>query len=140
MEKDGVFREKSIKRLSNPEQLNEYLHVTNPSVWMILCAVILILISLFVWSYFTSVQSFAYGTATEEGGVLTISFDNQQTARKVQEGMEVSVGEVESTISSVAVDAQGNIIALSKMDIPDGSYDNVKVCYKQVQILSLLFD
>ena len=140
MDNEGIFREKSIKRLSNPDQLNEYLHVTNPSVWMILGSVILILISLFIWSYFTSVQSYAYGTATEESGVLTISFDNQQIAKKVQEGMEVSVGEVESTISSVAVDTQGNIIAISKIDIPDGNYDNVKVCYKQVQILSLLFD
>lgn len=140
MEKDGLFREKSVKRLSDPEQLNEYLHVTNPSVWMILCAVVLVLSSLFAWSCFTSVQSFAYGTAVESNGVLTISFDSQQTAKKVQEGMGVSVGEVESVISSVAVDAQGNIIAISRMDVPDGNYDNVKVCYKQVQILSLLFD
>ena len=140
MENSGIFRKKSIDRLSNPEQLNEYLHVTNPSIWMILGAVVLILLSLFVWSYFTSVKSYAYGTGTQNNGVLTISFDNQQTGRKVQVGMEVSIGELESTVSSVATDSNGNIIAVCKMDIPDGSYDKVKVCYKEVQILSLLFD
>lgn len=140
MEKEGVFREKAIKRLSNPEELSEYLHVTNPSVWVILGAVIFIILGLFIWSYFTSVQSFVYCNAVETNGMLVISFDNQNDVNKVQEGMEVKVGDVVSTISSIAVDSQGDTIAISKMDIPDGSYENVKVCYRQVQVLSLLFE
>lgn len=30
-----LFRQKSIDRVSSPEQLQDYMRVTNPGVWMI---------------------------------------------------------------------------------------------------------
>ena len=52
MEEKGksVFREKTLERISSPEQLNDYLHVTNPGIWAILTAVIILLAGVFVWS------------------------------------------------------------------------------------------
>ncbi len=38
-----IFREKALEKITSPEQLNNYLKVTNPAVWMILAAVILLL-------------------------------------------------------------------------------------------------
>lgn len=38
-----IFRKSSIDRVSSPEQLNDYIRVSNPSVWMILAAVIVLL-------------------------------------------------------------------------------------------------
>ncbi len=38
----NLFREKSIDRISSPEQLNDYLRVTSPAVWVILLAVVLL--------------------------------------------------------------------------------------------------
>ena len=38
-----IFREKSIKRISSPEELNKYLRVTNPGIWAVLLAVIVLL-------------------------------------------------------------------------------------------------
>ena len=40
---EPIFREKSLKRITSPEELGDYLRVTSPSVWMILAAVILLL-------------------------------------------------------------------------------------------------
>ena len=42
-----LFREKSIKRISSPEQLNDYLHVTNPGIWALLICVIVLLAGIF---------------------------------------------------------------------------------------------
>ena len=36
-----LFRKKSLDRITSPEQLDEYLHVTSPSVWILLAAAIL---------------------------------------------------------------------------------------------------
>lgn len=33
-----IFRKKSLDRISSPEALDDYLHVTTPAVWMILAA------------------------------------------------------------------------------------------------------
>ena len=43
---ESLFREKSIERISSPEDLSNYLHVTRPSVWLILAAVILMLLGI----------------------------------------------------------------------------------------------
>ena len=45
-----IFRKKSLERIAAPEALNDYLHVTGPAVWLILCAVILLHAGLLVWS------------------------------------------------------------------------------------------
>ena len=44
---EQIFRKKSLDRLSSPEQLNDYLHVTSPGIWIVLGAVIFLLISIF---------------------------------------------------------------------------------------------
>ena len=58
-EKNNIFRQKSMERLSSPEQLNDYLKVTNPAVWVVLAAVIFLLAGLFIWSFFT----FSWGSS-----------------------------------------------------------------------------
>ena len=136
---NGLYREKSMKRLSSPEQLNDYLRVTNPGTWVILGTVIFLLTSLIIWSSFASVQSFAKGTAQAEDGVLSISFENLQTAEKVEEGMTLYVGDTRSTITSVGKDEYGRIIAAANANVPDGTY-TVKVGYRQSRIVEMLFN
>ncbi|MCR5683912.1 MAG: hypothetical protein K6G81_00630 [Lachnospiraceae bacterium] len=72
MEKDNrpgnsIFREKSIERISSPEQLNDYIRVTTPSVWLVLAAVIILLAGMFAWSIFGTVEAH-----TADGSVETI--------------------------------------------------------------------
>ena len=47
MEKQ-IFRQKNIDRISSPEELNDYLKVSDPGIWIILCAVIILLAGLIV--------------------------------------------------------------------------------------------
>ena len=37
-----IFREKSLKKIASPEQMNDYIRVSSPSVWMVLTAVIVL--------------------------------------------------------------------------------------------------
>ena len=47
-----VFRKKSLDRVSSPEELNDYIRVTNPSVWIVLIALTLLLAGMLTWSIF----------------------------------------------------------------------------------------
>ncbi len=47
---DSIFREKSLKRITSPEELGDYLRVTSPTVWLVLGAVILLLVGMLIWS------------------------------------------------------------------------------------------
>ena len=134
-----IFRKKSMERLSSPEQLNDYLRVTTPSVWIVLAAVILMLISIFVWSFFTSVKSYFTGNGSVEDGIMTVTFTEAGAAAAIEEGMEVIVGEMSGKIMSVGKDDFGHIVAAVRMPLPDGNYD-ARVSYRQTQIISLLFN
>ena len=44
-----VFRKKSIERISSPEQLDAYIRVTTPGVWLLLTAIAILLVGVCVW-------------------------------------------------------------------------------------------
>ena len=48
-DKKNIFRKTSLERMSSPEKLNDYIRVSNPSVWIILSAIAILLIAAIVW-------------------------------------------------------------------------------------------
>ena len=134
-----IFRKKSIERISSPEQLGDYLHVTSPAVWAVLVAVIGLLAGLLIWSSVTAVESYAEGAAEVREGVLTVTFEDRDRAKNVVPGMNVSVGDLEVPILFVGQDEAGRCIAVADADIPDGSYA-ARVGYKRMQIIRLLLN
>ena len=134
-----LYRQKSIDRISSPEQLNDYLRVTNVSVWVILAAIIILLAGMLLWSATATIESYTEGSSQVQGGVMTIRFQDQQFAKKVEAGMPVRAGDAETVISSIGRDSNGLIIATANTSLADGFYP-VRVSYKQTQVMSLLFD
>lgn len=67
----SVFREKSLERIQSPEQLNDYIHVSNPSVWMILGAIVLLLAGLLVWAGVGTIEERSPGALVVRDGVAT---------------------------------------------------------------------
>ena len=128
-----------MDRLSSPEQMNDYLHVTDPGVWVILTAVILFLTGAIIWSSVTYINSFVTGTAEVHDGVMVVSFDDDRYAQNVQAGQEVTVGTTASVIQSVGWDDDGKIIVTAETTLADGVYP-AKVNYRQTRIIKLLFN
>ncbi len=136
---EAIPAEQGASRLSSPEQLNDYLKVTNPKIWMLLIALILLLVGLLVWSSVAVIESYATGTATADGGELIVLFDDAEHAKQVKPGMTLEVGDAEAEILTVGVDDEGNVVASSNANIPDGVYD-VRVGYNTTQVISLLLN
>ena len=135
---NSLFRKKNLDRVSSPEQLGDFLHVTSPSIWIVLAAVIVLLASLFVWSSVTAVESYAAGTAEVQGGVLTFRFEEADKAEHVEAGMDIQVGELLTPVASVGRDESGKPIAIANIDLPDGNYP-ARVRYRSTQIIQMLF-
>ena len=55
-QKSSIFREKSMQRVSSPEELNDYIRVTTPSVWLELAALVILLVGMLAWSIFGRVE------------------------------------------------------------------------------------
>lgn len=74
-----------MEKISSPEQLNDYIRVSNPGVWMILFCIIILLIGMCVWGVFgrfettleVSAISKSEGTIYEDGTPEQI-FNNPQ--------------------------------------------------------------
>lgn len=133
------MEDSNLHRISSPEQLNDYLKVTSPKIWVLLSAVILLVAGLLLWSSFTTIESYATGTAQAVGGELVVTFDDPEKASKVQPGMEMEVGDVETEVLAVGTNENGDLIASAHAHIPDGSY-KVRVGYKATQVISMLLN
>lgn len=96
-----LYRKESVERVSSPEVLNDYLHVTSPAMWAVLAAVVLLLAGLFVWSSVTAVESYAAGEAEVRGGVQAAqSAEAEQPAQATQSAQSkplATPGDIEET-------------------------------------------
>ena len=118
---DSLFREKAINKISSPEDLSNYLHVTRPSVWLMLVAVILMLGGMLVWSSVAGIDSFATGTAEVTDGTMHIHFDNEQIAENVVGGMLTEEEALEKALKHVELKKdQLDLVKKVELDYEDG--------------------
>jgi len=66
-----IFRQKSLDRVSSPENLDKYIRTTSPSLWLLLSIVIVILIGVIVWSAFGKIDSASIIGCRAENGIVT---------------------------------------------------------------------
>ena len=88
----SIFRKASLDRISNPEQLNDYIRVTNPGVWMVMSAVILLLAGVCVWSVFGRLDTTLTVAAVTEDS-QTVCYVKEADVQSVESGMQVRIGE-----------------------------------------------
>ncbi|MBP3195969.1 MAG: hypothetical protein J6N21_03075, partial [Butyrivibrio sp.] len=86
-----------------------------------------------------SINSYVYGEGVVADGVMTATFSDDETSGFVQSDMSIVVGDVSLPIDTIGRDEAGRVITVSRTDIPAGNYE-VKVCYKQTQIIDMLLN
>lgn len=97
----SIFRKVSLDRVSNPEQLNDYIRVTNPGVWVIMCAVIFLLTGVCVWSVFGRLDTtLTVGAVTENN--QTVCYVKETNLEALEVGMQVRIGEVTCQIRNIS--------------------------------------
>ncbi|MCD8048691.1 MAG: hypothetical protein LUG52_03660 [Clostridia bacterium] len=96
----NIFREKSLEWISSPEQINDYIRVANPPVWMMLGALLLLLIGICVWGVFGRLETVISAAAITRDGVTTVYIKEDSGA--VEEGMTVRINGDEFVISAVS--------------------------------------
>jgi len=100
----SVFRQKSMERITSPEQMNDYIRVSNPSVWMLLAAVIVLLIGVCVWGAFGHLDTVVQTGGVCEDGRLTV-YLSESDFIKLDGEVILSVGEAEYAVVSDAAGA-----------------------------------
>lgn len=121
MEEDGtVFRKKTLDRITSPEQMTDYLRVTNPGIWAVLAAVLLLLGGLAAWASVGTLETVRPAKIIVSDHTAQIVAVEGEAAA---EGMPLRIAGQEYNVSSVGVDEYGRVFGIAEVALPDGVYD-----------------
>ena len=157
MANETVFRDKSIERISSPDQLNDYVKLSDPGIWFVLAAIVVILTGACIFGAVGSIDSTVPGVGVSKGGTLTClvkkeygsRFRNEMKAKidgseyraSLHSGKPVTV---EDTTDSYTLNI-GNMQPgewVYEIDVDgefeDGSYE-VELVTEEISPLSFLF-
>ena len=117
-----LFRKQSIDRISSPEQLQDYMRVTSPGIWMVLTAIIVMLAGLIICSSIGTVETSYPVAADVKAGEASIVLD-KDTEYTVKEGMTLRVAGEDITIENVRRLDSGETVVTAEVSLQDGTYD-----------------
>jgi hypothetical protein len=123
-----LFRKQNVERISSPEQLQDYMRVTNPGIWMVLAAVIVLLAGLLAASALVKVETTveAKGEIAQAGGEVVMTL-TPQAGQAVREDMPVRLAGQDGRVAYV-YESDGETIVKAELDkaaeaLPAGTYD-----------------
>jgi hypothetical protein len=85
-----LFRQASLDRISSPEQLDAYIKVSNPGIWLILAALGALLIAVLIWSLTGSLTTRISAQGVMKDG-QAVCYLRPEDAAKVKAGQAVTV-------------------------------------------------
>ncbi len=98
----NIFTKKSIQRISSPEQLTDYIKVSNPGVWLILIVIVLMLTGIIVWGAYGHLDTILSTAGVSEDGVYTC-YIKEEDIGEVNVGLTVKIRDSEYTITDISV-------------------------------------
>ena len=134
---EGIFRKKSLERIKSPESMDDYIQVSNPSVWLLLMSIIVLLAGACVWGIFGHIDS-TVDTSIQVQNEMVICSVDRQSISNLQKGMIVRFDGYEATISEIQQIEGSYICALnSNESIPDGFYEG-KIVVSSISPVSFI--
>lgn len=95
-----IFREKSFSKVSSPEQLNDYIRVAEPGVFLILAAVIVFLAGACIWGIFGRLDAVVHTAGECKDGIVTC-YVKETDISAVQVGMPITVDGEQGTVTEI---------------------------------------
>ena len=84
------MEEKKLKKVDSPEQLNQYIRLSNPGVWILLIAIVVLLIGVCVWGYFGKIDT-KISTVAISSDYNSYVYIKEADLEKVKNGMSVEI-------------------------------------------------
>lgn len=132
---NDLFRKKSLDRVNSPEQLDDYIRVASPGVWLVVLSALVLLAGALVWVRLGHVDTKVDTVAVCQGGIMQCYIDEADISRITDEvcvsldGERYSVSEVSAfpvvlpDEAQAALDvAQGYVLTAAAPGQPDGCY------------------
>lgn len=99
---EGLFRKKNMEKISSPEQLNDYIRVSNPGVWMILFCIIILLIGMCVWGVFGRLETTLKVSAISKNG-KTVCYVKEENKADITEDTMIQIEGTEYPVERICI-------------------------------------
>lgn len=123
---EQIYRKKSLDRVKSPDELNDYVRVTNPAIWMVLIAVVILLIGVVVWAATGQLRTLVTTSAVTVDGELQCLI-KATDIDSVKPGMKVYVDDKTYTIKEIdpsPIQVDENVMEYTKYlgDLQEGEF------------------
>lgn len=126
-EKKQVFNKHILEKISTPEDLTEYLKVTDVGVWTVLLSVIFLAIGVFAWSVIGTLETTADAKIVVKNNQARVVISDDYV---LDAGDTVRIPGKEFAIASLDNDEFGRQVGKAVVTVPDGKYEGVVVVGK----------
>ncbi len=97
-----LFRSKSLERITSPDDLDDYVRVANPGVWILLIAIVILLVGFIVWGVFADLETTVPAIVHTDMDITNCYIrENYIEDGSVHTGMTVRCMDEEYTISAI---------------------------------------
>lgn len=97
------MEEKKLKKVDSPEQLNQYIRLSNPGVWILLIAIVILLIGVCTWGYFGKIDT-KISTVAISSDYKSYVYIKEIDLEKVKKGMKVEIVNNENKYEIVEIE------------------------------------
>lgn len=134
--REDIFRKKNLDKVNSPESLNDYIKVSNPGMWLIIAAVLVLIAGACIWGFFGHIDTKVPVTATVENGMAYFAADSTD----ITEGAVIEIGGERCVVSTVENSESGVAFMLeAETTLPDGVYE-ANVITESVKPISFILN
>lgn len=136
---EEIFRKKSLDKVKSPDNLDDYIHVSNANIWLLLVSVLILLIGACVWGIYGHIDSTVSTSVKVQNG-SAICYVSEADASRVKMGMKVKFDDKEAVITDVERKDE-NFYYVLELDqsIDNGIYDG-KIVTESIKPISFILN
>lgn len=119
----NLFRSKSLERITSPDDLDDYVRVANPGVWILLIAIVILLVGFIIWGVFANLETTVPTIVDTEMNITSCYISEKYIENNsVRSGMTVRCSDEEYTITTIDDQALLATEVLSDYEIHLGGF------------------
>lgn len=135
---EELFRKKSLEQFKSPDDLNDYVRVTNPGVWLLLLSIIVLLTGACLWGFFGRINSTVPVDVRVEDSVICC-YATEKNSSKLQPWMTVEFSGCTAKLTGAITDDGGFICTPEEGSASDGLYTG-ELILESIRPADLIFD
>ena len=89
------MEDKKFKKVNSPDQLNQYIRLSNPGVLILLLAIVVLLVGVCIWGYFGKIDT-KIKTVVISDNYTSYLYVKEEDMAKIKNGMQVELNNNEN--------------------------------------------